>query len=126
MCSKRISKRGQKTSLSVQLLITMDKVNCTIYMAKPDSTSKLLYALVLCYTPIQQLVETLRGTLPNVCIINTLQERADSGTDPEARTTRVWHVSKAAGWYRILYGDSRLVLCLSLEVLTNMKLTLYY
>ena len=126
MCSKWISKRGRMTSLSVYPLIPIDKVNCTIHMKKHDSAPKVFYALVLCYTPIHQLVETLRGTLPNVCIINTLQERADSGTDPEARTTRVWHVSKAAGWYRTLYRDSRLVLCLSLEVLTNMKLTLYY
>lgn len=97
MCSKQKSKRGQKTSLSVQFLITIDKVNCTIYMEKPDSTPKLLYALVLCYPPIHQLVETLRGTLPFVYTINTLQERANPGTDIEARNTRVWHVSKAVG-----------------------------
>ena len=121
----RVRKRSRMTSLSVPL-----DTHGQDELYNPHEEARQYFQSILRLGPLlsasfHQLVETLRGTLPIVCTINTLQERADSGTDLEARSTRVWHVSKAAGWYRILYGDSRLVLHLSFEVSINMKLTFY-
>lgn len=53
----------------------------------------------LCLGPLiltffHQLVETPYVTLLVVCIINTLQERDDSCTDPEAKKTREYDISR--------------------------------
>lgn len=49
---------------------------------------------------LQRLVETLRGTLPIVKVLEEIRRENEMSVDTFA---------KAAGWYRMLYGDLRFV-----------------
>lgn len=80
-------------------------------------------------TSLHRLVELLRDTLPVVVELEQIRREADADAaasahaagkkgkgkqhDAGANFVSVDTFAKAAGWYRILYGDSRLVFSLS-------------
>lgn len=56
---------------------------------------------------LHQLVLLLRNTLPVVCVLDSIRKATVSGRDKDAQTVGVDTFAKAAGWFRILYGDMR-------------------
>ena len=58
---------------------------------------------------LHQLVGLLRDSLPVVCVLDSIRKGAESGRDKDAHTLGVETFAKAAGWFRVLYGDMRLV-----------------
>ena len=60
-------------------------------------------------TSLHQLVSLLRDSLPVVCVLDTMRKAAVSGKDKDAASLGVDAFPKSAGWYRILYGDTRYV-----------------
>ncbi|KAI5116984.1 hypothetical protein M0805_001593 [Coniferiporia weirii] len=61
---------------------------------------------------LHQLVELLRDSLPLVCVMDVIRRDAGSGKEGDVHVVDVF--PKAAGWYRVLYGDSRHALDLRL------------
>lgn len=61
-------------------------------------------------TSLRHLVELLRDSLPFVCVVDNIRRSAESGKDKNALAVGVDVFAKAAGWFRILYGDMRYVL----------------
>lgn len=59
---------------------------------------------------LHQLVGLLRDSLPLVCVVDSIRRGAESGRDKDAVTVGVDVFAKAAGWFRVLYGDLRFVL----------------
>ncbi len=58
---------------------------------------------------LHQLVLLLRNTLPVVCVLESIRKATVSGRDKDAQAVGVDTFAKAAGWFRILYGDMRCV-----------------
>ncbi|KAH8119598.1 MED14-domain-containing protein [Phellopilus nigrolimitatus] len=56
---------------------------------------------------LHQLVELLRDSLPLFCVVDVMRRNSESGRDNDAHAIGVDVFPKAAGWYRVLYGDSR-------------------
>ncbi|KAL5506965.1 RGR1 [Sanghuangporus vaninii] len=54
---------------------------------------------------LHQLVGLLRDSLPLVCVIDVLREDREKGGNAQSIAVDV--LTKAAGWYRVMYGDSR-------------------
>lgn len=54
---------------------------------------------------LHRLVSTLRGTLPIVTVLEEIRRNSEKTTDASPMDT----FAKAAGWYRLLYGDLRYV-----------------
>ena len=60
---------------------------------------------------ISQLMQLLRDSLPLACVVDAMRREAEAGKDvaAAAKVSGLDFYPKAAGWYRISYGDSRYV-----------------
>ena len=60
---------------------------------------------------LSQLIQLLRDNLPLVCAVDAMRREAEAGKDAAAavKVAGLDFYPKAAGWYRISYGDSRYV-----------------
>ncbi|KAH8105571.1 hypothetical protein DFH11DRAFT_1550352 [Phellopilus nigrolimitatus] len=67
----------------------------------------VLYHVPRLSSSSHQLVELLRNRLPLFCVVDVMWRNSESGRDNDAHAIGVNFFPKAAGWYRVLYGDSR-------------------
>ena len=108
----RIRKIGRPTSLTVPVdpLHANDDELYNPHEEAEPFLQRILRHGPLLSASLHQLVGLLRDSLPLVCVMDVLRMGADSQEDKGKGGIAVDVLTKAAGWYRVMYGDSRYAL----------------